>query len=343
MLKSRKASFTSERHERRSLALPAVDASIDVVVPAYGRWDLTSSCLVHLAAQTVPHRVIVVDNGSTDETRTALRRDWPEIDVVELDYNHPFTHAVNLGVAAGRGEHVVLLNNDVDLRPDCLEHLIAPLDRDPRVGSVAAVLLAPGERAIDSVGVTTDVTLAGFPRQQGLAPERARDRDPLLTGPEGTAAAYRRAAWEQVGGLDETIHAYMEILDLAWRLRQAGWGTRCAPEAIGVHLGSATFGRGSASQRRLAGFSRGYLLRRYGVLRSRFAARALLTEALVVCGDAVLTRDLAALRGRLAGWRAARGMQRRPRPPAEAIDAGISLRDSLALRRGVPRPPARAK
>jgi N-acetylglucosaminyl-diphospho-decaprenol L-rhamnosyltransferase len=316
-----------------------VAISIDVVVPAYNRFDLTSSCLVHLAAQTVEHRVIVVDNGSTDETRTALRRDWPDVTVVELDYNHPFTQAVNLGVAAGRGDHVVLLNNDVDLRPDCLEHLVGPLDRDPGVGSVAAALLAVGEQTIDSVGVTTDVTLAGFPRLQGLAPEHARDPHPVLTGPEGTAAAYRRIAWEDLGGLDEAIQAYMEILDLAWRLRVAGWETTCAPEAIGVHLGSATFGRGSARQRRLAAFSRGYLLRRYGVLRGRFAPRALLTETLVVSADTVLSRDLNALRGRVAGWRAAGGMARHPRPPAQAIDPTISLRDSLALRRGVPRPP----
>jgi N-acetylglucosaminyl-diphospho-decaprenol L-rhamnosyltransferase len=311
-----------------------VTGSIDVVVPAYNHWDLTVSCLQHLSAQTVAHRVIVVDNGSSDDTRWALARDWPHVGIVALDHNHPFTQAVNRGVDAGEGDYVVLLNNDVDLRPDCLEHLVSPLDRDPRVGSVATVLLQPGERAIDSVGVTADVTLAGFPRLQGLAPEHAADPRPLLTGPEGTAAAYRRAAWQQVGGLDESIDAYMEILDLALRLRQAGWGSVCALNAVGVHLGSATFGRGSARQRRLAGFSRGYLLRRYGVLHGRFAVRTLLTEMLVVAADALLARDLLALRGRLAGWRAAGGMTEHPKPPAEAIDHAISLRDSLELRRG---------
>jgi N-acetylglucosaminyl-diphospho-decaprenol L-rhamnosyltransferase len=319
-----------------------VTCSIDVVIPAFNRWDLTASCLRHLAGQSVAHRVIVVDNGSSDETRESLRRDWPQVSVLELDHNHPFTQAVNLGVAAGDGECVVLLNNDVELRPACLEHLAAPLEADPTVGSVASVMLRPDERAIDSVGVTTDVTLAGFPRLQGLAPERARDLEPLLTGPEGTAAAYRRAAWEQVGGLDESIVAYMEILDLALRLRRAGWASACALDAVGVHIGSATFGRRSLEQRRLAGFSRGYLLRRYGVLRGRFGPRALLTETLVVAGDAVLARDLAALRGRLAGWRAAAGLEHRPRPPANAIDEAISLRDSLDLRRGVVRERARA-
>jgi N-acetylglucosaminyl-diphospho-decaprenol L-rhamnosyltransferase len=317
--------------------LHAVAGSIDVVIPAYNRWDLTRSCLRHLDAQTVAHRVIVVNNGSTDETRASLRRDWPRVTVLELDRNHPFTQAVNLGVDAGDGDHVVLLNNDVELRPDCLERLVAPLERDPAVGSVAAVLLQPGELAIDSVGVTTDVTLAGFPRLQGRAPEDAQDLQPLLTGPEGTAAAYRRAAWEQVGGLDESITAYMEILDLALRLRRAGWSSACALDAVGVHIGSATFGHRSAEQRRLAGFSRGYLLRRYRVLRGRFGPRALLTETLVVTADAILARDLAALRGRLAGWRAAGGLEHRPRPPEEAIDGAISLRDSLDLRRSVSR------
>jgi hypothetical protein len=75
-------------------------------------------------------------------------------------------------------------------------------------------------------------------------------------------------------------------------------------------------------------------MRRYRVLRGRHAARALFTEALVVTIDAVLSRDLVALRGRLAGWCSAAGMEPLPRPPAEAIDGTITLRESLALRRG---------
>ncbi|HEV2998395.1 MAG TPA: hypothetical protein VGX16_04765, partial [Solirubrobacteraceae bacterium] len=155
-----------------------------------------------------------------------------------------------------------------------------------------------------------------------------------LTGPEGTAGAYRRAAWEQVGGLDGTIRAYMEILDIALRLAGAGWEAAQAPDAIGVHLGSRTYGPRSPEQRRLAGFSRAYLLRRYGVLRGRAAARALLTEVLVVGADALLCRDLQAARGRLEGWRAAHGMPRRAWPPTRAIDPSITLRESLGLRRG---------
>lgn len=307
--------------------------AIDVVIPVHNGYELTCDCLAHLERQTAAHRAIVVDDGSDDGASERLRREWPRVTVVQLGANHGYTRAVNRGVSAGTGEYVVLLNNDVQLRPDCLERLVAPLDGDPQVGSVAALMLKPGERTIDSLGVTADVTLAGFARMQGRNVDDMAIRTPVLTGPEGTAGAYRRAAWEQVGGLDETISAYMEILDLALRLRAAGWGAASAPRARGMHLGSSTYGKRSARQRRLAGFSRGYLLRRYGVLRSRVAARALLTEAAVVAGDLVICRDAHALRGRVEGWRAAREGELRAKPPSDAIDQSISLWESLKLRR----------
>jgi GT2 family glycosyltransferase len=308
--------------------------SIDVVVAVHDHYELTRDCLERLARQTVAHRTIVVDDGSSDGTPERLRRDWPQTTVVELGGNHGYTTAVNRGVSAGEGECVVLLNNDVQLRPDCLERLLAPLHDDPRVGSVAATMLRAGEKTIDSVGVSADATLAGFARLQGRPVSDAALGAPVLTGPEGTTGAYRRSAWEQVGGLDETIVAYMEILDLALRLRTAGWATASAPLACGVHLGSSTYGRRSARQRRMAGFSRGYLLRRYGVLRGRAGPRALLTEAAVLAADLAVCHDTQALRGRVQGWRAGAGMPRHPRPPGEAIDSSISLWESLRLRRG---------
>ena len=149
------------------------------------------------------------------------------------------------------------------------------------------------------------------------------------------AGAYRREAWDQVGGLDEGVLGYGEDLDLALRLVAAGWRTAAAPSAVAVHLGSASFGRRSAWQRYHGGFSRGYFLRRYGILRTRWSLRTLLTEALVVAGDAVLSRDVSAARGRIAGWRSARGLPARPLPPPRGLDSTITFWESLRLRRVV--------
>lgn len=306
--------------------------SVDVVIPVHNRFALTDSCLRHLQVQTLPHRVIVVDNGSTDGTSALLRERWPQVHVASFGARLGFAEACNRGVTIGSGEAIVLLNNDVDCRPDFLERLTRPLRSDESVGAVAAVMLQPGEQAIDSVGLCADVTLAPFQRLDGLPPRRANDQAPVLLGPAGAAAAYRRSAWRDVGGLDEAMFAYMEDFDLGLRLRAAGWRAVVAADAVGVHLGSATHGRLSASQRRLFGFGRGYLLRRYGVLRSRHAPRTLLIEAVVVLGDLLISRDRSALLGRVAGWRAARGLPPRPSPPADVVDAGVSFRQSLALR-----------
>ncbi len=310
-----------------------VARSIDVIIPVHNRWELTESCLAHLELQTLTHTVVVCDNGSTDGTREHLRNSFPDVRVVELGANLGFSAACNRGVSAGSGEIVVLLNNDVDCRPDFLERLVAPFGDDHRLGSVAALLLEPGEERIESFGIAVDRTLAGFTRLRGMPARLALDRQLLLVGPYGAGGAYRRTAWESVGGLDEGVFCYGEDTDLALRLRTAGWSTIAASDAVAVHLGSASATRRSAWQRYQAGFGRGYFLRRYGTLRESVGLRAAVTEAIVVLADALLfSHDLAALRGRIAGWRAAKSSARRLRPPHDAIDHRITFRESLRLR-----------
>jgi N-acetylglucosaminyl-diphospho-decaprenol L-rhamnosyltransferase len=315
--------------------------TIDVAIPAHNNISLTERCLARLGCQTVPHEVTVYDDASTDGTAQRLAREWPRIHLISGSQSLGFARAANAAAKAGGADVIVLLNNDVECREDFLERLVAPLEEDPELGSVAALMLQPGEELIDSIGLTCDITLAAFPRLHGLPCSSADRTEPVLVGPAGTAAAYRRSAWNEVGGLDESITAYMEDFDLALRLRAAGWQTTAAPSAAGVHVGSASYGHRSVRQREHGGFARGYLLRRYGVMRGRAAVRALATESIVVAGDATISRDFAALKGRLAGYRAARSLPKRQLPPAEAIDRGIGFRRSLALRRGVyERPPA---
>jgi hypothetical protein len=84
---------------------------------------------------------------------------------------------------------------------------------------------------------------------------------------------------------------------------------------------------GSPLQRRLGGFARGFLLRRYGVLRPRGMGRALVVDALGVGWGLVRFRTLVPLTARVAGWRAA-GPRRLP-VPADAVDRSITLREAV--------------
>jgi GT2 family glycosyltransferase/glycosyltransferase involved in cell wall biosynthesis len=309
-----------------------VTPTIDVVIPTFNGWTHTERCLQHLRAQTVPHRVIVSDNGSSDGTQERVLADFPEATLIAGEGNPGFPHACNRGVEAGAGDIVVLLNNDVDARPEFLERLAAPFEADPRIGSACATLLTADGRLIDSVGLSADATLAGWPRLRGRPADEATVPTPRLLGPSGGAGAYRRQAWEEVGGLDEGVRFYSEDVELALRLRAAGWEPAAAPEAVALHIGSATFGVRSVAQREAAGFARAYFIGRYGVLRSRTAVRTVVTELIVGGADALLYRDLAALRGRARGLRASRGLPRRPMPAGDVAESRIGFLASLRMR-----------
>lgn len=307
----------------------ALSITVDVIVPVYGNWSITANCLDSLARQTLPHRVIVVDDKSLDDTVERVSAEYPHVELVALPVNSGFASACNSGLARATADVVVLFNNDVVAEPDLLEHLIRPFD-DPSIGSSAPLLFRP-DGTIDAFGISADVTVAGFVRMHGATLRKWVPPTERLLGPYGAVAAYRRSALNEVGGLDEGIFMYGEELDLNLRLSSAGWKPAAAPEARGVHLGGATAGAGSARQRERAGFGRAYLLRAYRVLRGRHGARALLVEIVVCLADAFRSRDFAAVRGRVAGWRAARLAARRL-TTAPDIDSSIGLLRSITLR-----------
>lgn len=328
---SRVATLTARNDRQSQRYVSPMAPSIDVVITTRQGWDLTNRCLGHLQEQTVAHTVIVSDGGSTDGTAEKIRTLFPDVVLITHADDPSYAASTNNGVAAGSGDVIVLLNNDAFCRPDFLENIGAAFERDERVGAVAPLTVRPDERTIDSVGVTLDATLAPFIRLAGKPIEEAAAIDPLLVSPGGGADAYRRSAWSEAGGLDERLSFYGADIDLALRLRLLGWKTVAAPAAVALHLRSATSGHHSRRARQSGGWARGFLLRRWGVLRSRAVVRALATEILVGVADMVVSRDTIAFRSRISGWRAAAGPPRFRVPP-DVVDQDIGFVQSLRMR-----------
>jgi GT2 family glycosyltransferase len=124
---------------------------------------------------------------------------------------------------------------------------------------------------------------------------------------------------------------YGEELDLAIRLRSAGWNSVLIGASRATHLGGASTGYGSPRQLYLAGFGRGYIVGKYRLLRSRHALRVIATEAIVVGLRLIRSRDTAALRGRLAGYRSGRRQPKAIRP-AVGLERRIGFVASLRMR-----------
>jgi GT2 family glycosyltransferase len=152
-----------------------------------------------------------------------------------------------------------------------------------------------------------DGTLLVFDYLNG-EPLALLDRDvPDPIGPSGAAAAFDREAFLAAGGFDENLFAYWEDVDLVLRMRLGGQRCALAPQARGTHAHSATLGPGSTRKNRLMGFGRGYVLRRWSVLRSPGRlARVLAVDGAVCLGQVVVDRSVAGIGARARGFRAAK-------------------------------------
>ena len=301
-----------------------------VYIPNFNGAERIGRALRSLREQTRPVDVVVVDNGSTDASLELLHDEFPEVTVLALGRNLGFGPALNRAISELRADPLILLNDDAEAGPRFVEALLDAAAEG--VHSAAAVMLQ--ERAptlIDSAGVVADRTLMGFDYLHGepLAAAAAA-ADPL--GPTGGAALFDRAAFEAVGGFDERVFLYYEDLDLALRMAAAGARCRLAPGATAVHAYSASLGAGSSRKYERTGWSRGYMLRRYGVMSNpRLALRALACEGAICAGQLLKDRTAKGIGGRLRGWRAGAGLERRELEGAPLLE--ISAREALALRR----------
>src|SRR5690349_11554767 len=103
---------------------------IDIIIPNYNGVTHLPTCLNALRRQSRrDFCVVVVDDGSTDESRELLTRRYPEVQVMSMARNCGLAAAVNRAFEATGGDYVVLLNNDTEAHPRWLEHLIGALDR----------------------------------------------------------------------------------------------------------------------------------------------------------------------------------------------------------------------
>ncbi len=274
---------------------------------------------------------IVVDNGTGASELDRATAKLEGASVLRLERNDGYGRAVNRAAREAQGEALVLLNDDSVVDPGYVERIAAALD--PGAGTIMAAGVmrdAGAPELIETAGIELDRTLLAYDYLNGEPLEVLGGpvRDPV--GPSGAAAAFSREAFVEAGGFDEALFAYLEDVDLVLRLRRAGGRCRLAREARGIHRHSATLGAGSARKDYLAGYGRGYLLRKWGVLAPRRVPAVLVRELGLSFLQAVMDRNLGPIRGRVNGLRA--GRRSEAYPPAEVLGDPPSLPEAARRR-----------
>src|SRR5580704_13628570 len=125
----------------------------DVVVVTWRSGERVLRCLARLAEQQPPERTFVIDNNSGDGTIAGVRAEFKRVRVLELAANGGFGAAVNAGVALGRSEAIVLVNDDVEIEAGFMAEIVEPLGTDPRCGMVAGMTMIPGSERVDAFGI----------------------------------------------------------------------------------------------------------------------------------------------------------------------------------------------
>lgn len=222
-------------------------ATTVVVVTWRGAGHVTA-CLDALAAQTRPHRTLVVDNASDDGTAALLEAHPSHPQVIRLPRNAGYAGA--LAVAAKRVETPLMawLNDDAEPAPDWLATLEDTLEEAPLAGAATSLLVRP-DGATQSAGVRLTADGHGADLTEPAAE---------VFGFCGGAALLRVEALKSVHGVPAGFFCYYEDTDTAWRLRLAGWDVVAAPAArvrhahgVSTRPGSAPFHRWNERNRLL--------------------------------------------------------------------------------------------
>lgn len=205
---------------------------VDVVVVAYQCRNAVLECCASVRDSTVPTRLVVVDNASTDGTAGAVRQRFPQAEVIANSDNVGFARAVNQGLDRGNASRVLLLNPDTRLAADDLAELVLALDADSDLAGVGPRLRDEHGLLELSVGrslsLLNETAFKVMERLQHLGVldgwlERRYGHDRRTDSLTAACLLLRRQAWEDVGGLDERFFLYAEDIDLCRRLRAAGW------------------------------------------------------------------------------------------------------------------------
>jgi GT2 family glycosyltransferase len=224
---------------------------VTVVIVNFNGGEMIGQCLAALEKQCFQDFVaVVVDNNSTDNSVASIRKNHPNVVVLQLNRNSGFAGGVNYALQeCALGPWVALLNPDAFPTEDWLENLVASARCHPEYSAFGSRMFSdPGQRQLDGVGDVYHVSGLPWRKGHGCPNSPLHDQETEIFAPCAAAALYCTSALTEVGPLDEDFFLYVEDVDLGFRLRLAGYRALYVPTAHITHLGSAFVGKHSDFQ-----------------------------------------------------------------------------------------------
>lgn len=284
---------------------PAPQAAF--VITNWNGVQFLEACLKSVYAQHYrDFEVIVVDNASSDNSVAFVEQFYPQVRVIQNGANLGLCISNNRGTLATEAEFIAILNNDTELEPDWLGHLVGVMQADPRIGMCASRMMLTDQRdMVESAGIVVDKAGIAWGLDSGSSIDPRMTTPVPVFGACGGAALYRRSMLLEIGLFDDDFFVYLEDADVAWRGQWADWRCMYVPTSVVYHAHSATIKEGSPFKVRLLGRNKLWLIwKNYPFPYLLLYSPIILAYELMAIGYALATgRGGDALNGR---WQALR-------------------------------------
>jgi len=212
-----------------------------IIIPNWNGEDYIVECLDSLKKQTIKNfEVIVVDNGSTDNSLNLLKSNYPEVIVKKLSYNTGFAVAVNKGIKMSKAKYVVLMNNDTYADKNWLKELIEAIEKTDYGFAASKMLFYNNRTHVNTAG--DELTKYGWAKQIGYGMKDGAkfSKNKEIFSASGGAVIIRNNLFKDVGYFDEKFFAYLEDVDWCFRAQLMGYKGVYASKSIIYHHVSAT-------------------------------------------------------------------------------------------------------
>lgn len=226
----------------------SVKPSVLALVLNYNGKDVTLETLSSLVeTRYEPFRILVVDNGSTDDSWTAIAEAYPDVEQVKVEQNQGISHGMNYGLrrALESGEdYVLILNNDIEVDPEMVTEMVEVAERDAKIGAVGpkAFYYYDRERLWSTGGIIRFKESVTRERGDGELDHGQYDHDGPVDYVNGCAMLTRRQAILDTGLWDSTYFLGVEDADWCMRMKQAGYSCHYAHKAVLWHMISYSTG-----------------------------------------------------------------------------------------------------
>ena len=223
---------------------------LSIIIPHHNGEELLFNCLESILNQISiqDFEIIVVDNGSIDDSADKAKEKFPSINLLKSETNLGYSGGCNFGAKNAKGEYTIFLNNDTLHTKNWIEELIGFLDKNPQAGAAQPKILnATNKDTFDYAGGAGGyIDKYCFPFVRGRIfnslekDSNQYDDVKKIFWASGAAFIIRTELLRELNYFDNIYFAYMEEIDLCWRLQALGLGIWNVPTSIVYHYGKQT-------------------------------------------------------------------------------------------------------